>query len=94
MGDNHRIRFSFSMAIFGNVSITAWSWFGTNMLGVGLPLWFYGQSLQPLDVLRWQPAASGCLAYLRCSVRQCFKQVPSYGKALRLGRCPFVQVRS
>ena len=40
----------FAIAILGNV-VTAWSWFGTNMLGLGPLLWFYGQGVQSIDVL-------------------------------------------
>ena len=43
-----KIRGIASIAIFGNV-VTAWSWFGTNMLGVGLHSYgFMDKAFNPL----------------------------------------------
>ena len=43
-----RIRGISAIAIFGNV-VTAWSWFGTNMLGVGLHSYgFMDKAFNPL----------------------------------------------
>jgi hypothetical protein len=53
-----------NLAIFGNI-VTAWSWFGTNMLGIGLHA--YGFMDKAFETLKWFAVAQllvmavGCL---------------------------------
>jgi ABC-type transport system involved in cytochrome c biogenesis permease subunit len=59
-----RIRGISCMAIFGNV-VTAWSWFGTNMLGVGLHTYgFMDKAFNPLMFFVGSQLLLICLAYL------------------------------
>ena len=50
-----------TIAIFGNI-VTAWSWFGTNMLGVGLHSYgFMDKAFNSLDGLHYFPIGHHCL---------------------------------
>ena len=68
-----RIRGISCLAIFGNV-VTAWSWFGTNMLGVGLHAYgFMDKAFNPLMTFVISQVGIIALAYLVPSVRNIFK---------------------
>ena len=59
-----KIRGLSALAIFGNV-VTAWSWFGTNMLGVGLHAYgFMDKAFMPLMIFIGAQVAVIGLAYL------------------------------
>ena len=59
-----KIRGLSALAIFGNV-VTAWSWFGTNMLGVGLHAYgFMDKAFMPLMIFIGVQVAVIGLAYL------------------------------
>ncbi|MEL0005513.1 MAG: cytochrome c biogenesis protein CcsA, partial [Opitutales bacterium] len=59
-----KIRGLSALAIFGNV-VTAWSWFGTNMLGVGLHSYgFMDKAFVPLMAFLGSQVAIIALAYL------------------------------
>lgn len=59
-----KIRGIAAIAIFGNV-VTAWSWFGTNMLGVGLHSYgFMDKAFNPLMYFILSQLIMICIAYL------------------------------
>ena len=59
-----KVRGLSALAIFGNV-VTAWSWFGTNMLGVGLHSYgFMDKAFVPLMAFIGSQVALIALAYL------------------------------
>ena len=59
-----------NLAICGNI-VTAWSWFGTNLLGVGLLLRLYRQWLLLDDAIYCKPSVMllGAIPFLAQPIR-------------------------
>ena len=71
-----KVRGLATLAIFGNV-VTAWSWFGTNMLGVGLHAYgFMDKAFLPLMVFIGAQVGVIILAYIPAFLAFFFKNKP------------------